>query len=462
MVPAWGRENVEVDSVGHYWARSFVSAESISEQNEKCYIANIYSNLNKLDLKITNLINQIDEKNLELQDLYHKFEKNRDIDILKKILKLNDEILSLEDELAFYRRQEMSLNLIEKYSILTPRGLEVLYSHLPREQEIVRAYVQKIHPIKKNIDLGWLIAYYQQAGELTFDEYIKTDIELQNVVKHIETNNSSSNINDILKLLNKKRELNSQIHTYAEERDKLIVLYHLIEKAKKQKFELIKTGNIEPLAIHLGGIHQREECDCSNLETKRTLPGVSSQYDATYAPYVTYTDFRPSVVWIGMYSTDQPYYWAFWGDFCTYEFPETRNDIVQYWMWAIQKAQENHWDGLRSIQVKMFYEGHALNTNYQPTYTQEANIIWQFDCNQDGCWAVTNRLFPLENPDTTHYYESYKLYVNAYYLGCCTSGDVGSSCKWANKHCYGCFAPDESASQNFAICVDHGTGDYCG
>lgn len=40
--------------------------------------------------------------------------------------------------------------------------------------------------------------------------------------------------------------------------------------------------------------------------------------------------------------------------------------------------------------------------------------------------------------------------------------DFGSFCKWANRHCSGCFAPDESKSQNFVICTRDEYGSQCG
>ncbi len=114
-------------------------------------------------------------------------------------------------------------------------------------------------------------------------------------------------------------------------------------------------------------------------------------------------------------------------------------------------GQMQRWVVLSIIQIKYFYSGQAYNP-YTGSY-QKAVLIWQFDCDEGGCFLTSyNPHLPdPNNPTYIPYVYTTLLRVDWYnlYDNCCYGPD-NPECNWANGHCYGCFAPDDSASQNFA------------
>lgn len=412
-----------------------------------CQDFNVEESLVEVNARIENLTKVINQKEAELHKLYAELKGSKSIETLEKIIKLEDEIQSLKHELKAFERRKFSLELIKKYTRKTPYGLQVLYYRLPKENELVKQYVEKVNPVRKDVDLDWFIAYFRQAGELTFDEYIETDMKLREVLKEVKTGNAT--INDALELVEKRKRIWDRIYGYMEERDKLQTLKKLKELGKQQT--IMKTIGIEPLAYNFGGINEGSLCLSTvcylNYGYKNTLPSV---HDTNPPEPVYYTVFSPVAVWVGIYQSSIPNVTYFWGEYCTYEFPSTSTDVKKYWDKAVELHPGSQFEDFGSIQVKLFYDGIAYNPK-EESY-QESNIIWEFNCNSTGCWLARNRPELLSPPDATYRNQEYMLYVYARVLACCSGGDVSSlTCKWANRHCGGCFAPDESASQNFAF-----------
>ncbi|WP_297093475.1 hypothetical protein [Thermococcus sp.] len=429
-----------------------------------CSCINVNALLDNLTANITNLTHAIDQKKLKLEKLYEKWNTTKNTSILFEIVRLKDEIRLLTNELQYLERQKLSLQLVQNYTVETPYGRKVLNYKLPPESTIVQEHVKKVHPVRTDVDLAWFIAYYRQAAELTFTGVVQTDMRMRELLKKVEAGNyTEETIHEILTLLDRREKLWREIYKFAEEKEKLQTLKTLKETGRKQTLIGATTG-VEPLAIDTG---IAEGCFCSYLHcynsygTASPLPGVIHPLDASEAPYVYYRDFHPVAVWVGIYQSGSPDRDYFWGEYCTYEFPQTGTDFRKYWDEAVNIHPGSQFQDFGSIQIKLFYNGWAYNPN-EGNQLQESNIIWQVECNKYGCWVVTNYLKPLSNPDVPHYYEYYKLYTNTPYLSCCGCGDIGNTCKWANRHCGGCFAPDQARSQNFAICTREEYGDQCG
>ncbi|NJE85769.1 hypothetical protein E3E23_08035 [Thermococcus sp. CX2] len=425
-------------------------------QDCSCIDVNVL--LNQLAANITNLSLTIGQKESKLENLHREWEATKNTSILFEIVRLKDEIRLLTNELKYLERQRLSLELVQNYTVETPYGRKVLNYKLPSESAIVQEHIKKVHPVRTDVDLAWFIAYYRQAAELTFTVVVQTDIKMKELLKKVKAGNyTEETIEEIFTLLDRREKLWEEIYKFAEEKEKLQTLQTLKETGRKQTLIASTTG-LEPLAIHFGGIAEGYNCGlCS--EPAPALPGVYSQYDADQAPYVRYLYFSPAAVWVGIYESSTPNRATFWGDYCTYDFPDTGTDFKKYWDQAVWLHPALPYIG-GSIQIKLFYSGSAYNP--ETLSYQESNIIWQVECNNGGCWVVTNCLKPLQDPDVTHYNGFYKLYLNTPYLVCCGGGDVGSSCKWANRHCNGCFAPDSARSQNFAICTREEYGNQCG
>ena len=395
--------------------------------------------LSEVNARIGNLTKVINQKEAELQKFYAELNRTKSIETLEKIIKLEDEARVLGSELEFYKRRKLGLELIKKYTRKTPYGLQVLYYRLPREDELVKQYIEKVHPVRKDVDLDWFIAYYTQAAELTFDEYFEADIELNLRLK-------SGNITDkeAIQLLNKRKKLSEEIFEYLKERDKLQTIKNLNELGRKQL--MMKTIGVEPLGIY--GISQGYSCN--TCPSKATLLPSTSNPEGTPGTSVYYYYASPVAVWVGMHITETPQESGYIGQYCTYELPSSKTDVRKYWWWAESKFEEICKDcefDLESIQVKVFYAGLARNSN--SGQDQRANLIWQFECNKNECYLTSYRPELRDNPDDPIIGEYFLLYVNPYCLACCNGGDVGSTCLWSNRHCSGCFAPDASASQYF-------------
>jgi len=428
-------------------------------QDCSCIDVNVL--LNNLTANITNLTNTIGQKKLELKTLYKEWSATKNTSVLFEIVKLKDEIRLLTNELKYLERQKLSLQLVQNYTVQTPYGRKILYYKLPPESTIVQEHVKKVHPVRADVYLEWFIAYYRQAAELTFTEVVQTDMRMRELLKKVEAGNyTEETVNEIFALLDKREKLWSEIYNFAKEKEKLQTMQTLKETGRKQTLIASATG-IEPLAINFGGIAQGDSCYsiyCNLYGTSPPLPGVSDPKYASSAPHVYYKYFYPVAVWVGIYESLSPRNDTYWGEYCTYDFPSTDTDFKKYWDQAVWLHSALPYIG--SIQVKLFYVGIAYNPetgNYQ-----ESNIIWQVECNNNGCWIINYRLKPLSDPDVSHYYEYYKLYINTPWLACCKNGDVGSTCKWANRHCGGCFAPDASRSQNFVVCTQEEYGSQCG
>ncbi|ASJ12865.1 hypothetical protein [Thermococcus thioreducens] len=427
---------------------------------QDCSCINVNVLLNNLTANITNLTHTVGQKKLELETLYEEWSAAKNTSVLFEIVKLKDEIRLLTNELKYLERQKLSLQLVQNYTLQTPYGRKVLYYKLPSEGTIVQEHIKKVHPVRTEVDLEWFIAYYRQAAELTFTEVVQTDMRMRELLKKVKAGNyTEETLREIFTLLDRREKLWSEIYMFAEEKEKLQTLQALKETGRKQTLIASATG-IEPLAINFGGINTGVPCS-SCPSPLPPLPGVGDPKYASNAPLVRYTYFSPVTVWVGIYLSTTPDVDNFWGQYCTYEFPQTSTDVKKYWDRAVELTAPylgQYFYERGSIQVKLFYEGQAYNlVSYQ-----ESNLIWQFDCNKTGCWVINYRLKLLHNPSASYFNKYYKLYVNTAWLACCKNGDVGSTCKWANRHCGGCFAQDAAATQNFVICTKEEYGDQCG
>ncbi|NJE61419.1 hypothetical protein [Thermococcus sp. 21S7] len=457
-------------------ATQTTSQVQTSCQDCSCIDVNVL--LSNLTANITNLTNTIGQKRLKLKTLYGEWSVTKNTSVLFEIVKLKDEIRLLTNELKYLERQKLSLQLAQNYTVQTPYGKKILYYKLPSESTIVQEHIKKVHPVRTDVDLEWFIAYYRQAAELTFTEVVQTDMRMRELLKKVEAGNyTDDTISEIFTLLDKREKLWNEIYRFTEEKEKLQTIQTLRETGRKQILIASATG-VEPLAINFGGIAQGDSCsesicmDAYGLAPP--LPGVFNKAYASSAPVVHYTYISPVAVWVGIYESSIPNKDYYWGQYCTYDFPKSSTDFKKYWDRAVQLYPALPDIG-GSMEIKLFYRGWAYNTNSNPVphstagmstgssngRFQESNLIWQVECNKNGCWVVSYYQLPLSNPGTSHSDIYVRLYINFQWLRdrCCKGGDVGNMCKWANGHCGGCFAPDESASQNFPI-VDRNTWQY--
>ena len=167
---------------GDVWKESNLQVSAGSKTCNTCSSCqdfDVDKALSEVNLRIENLTRVINQKEAELQKLYAELSKSKSVETLEKIVKLEDEVQLLKSELEAYKRQKLSLEFVKKYTRKTSYGVEILYYRLPREDVLVRQYIEKVHPVRKDVDLDWFIAYYRQAGELTFDEYVETDMRLR-------------------------------------------------------------------------------------------------------------------------------------------------------------------------------------------------------------------------------------------------------------------------------------------
>ncbi|HIH72173.1 MAG TPA: hypothetical protein HA300_02205 [Thermococcaceae archaeon] len=428
-----------------------VSSEACSACSS-CRDFDVDKALGEVNLKIENLTKLINQKEAELQGLYAELNKTKSVETLEKIVKLEDEAQLLKSDLEFYKRQELSLELIKKYTRRTPYGVEVLYYRLPREDELVREYIEKVHSVRKDVDLKWFIAFYRQAGELTFDEYVVTDMKLREVIKEIKAGNAT--VEDALKLIRQRKEIWDRIYAYLEERDKLQTFKNLKELGRKQT--IMKTMGIEPYGIYSNVTYYNElgvKYSCAEIiidgipycganPLKQTLPSY------TYPGTPSFKDLTPIAVWVGVYSSSEPNTDYYLGEFCTYTFKK-ESKLHEYW--ELAKYYDSR---AKSVQIKYFYDGIAYNPSTGEY--QIANLIWQFECNSaTNCWVTSYRpRLPDPNDPLTIPNGEYviRVFSRALRSNCCRSSsshDNPYGCHWSNGHCNACFAPDDSASQNF-------------
>ncbi|WP_456396529.1 hypothetical protein [Thermococcus sp.] len=429
---------------------SFVSAGDV------CQGFDVDRTLSDVNLKIQNLTGVINQKEADLQELYATF--NGSLEALERIVKLEDEVQELRSEREAYERQKLSLELIKRYTVKTPHGLQVLYYNLPKG--LVKEYVEKIHPVRKNVDLDWLVAYYRQAGELTFDEYIEVDSRLREAVK-------AGKVDEALNLLQKRKQIREEIYAFAREKSKLETLQKLKTLGEQQT--IMKKLGIEPLSSSLksdfgwydGWGERYGNCNsgyipvCGRYSLKSWLPESGEDWGENP---VYFRNLHSAAVWVGIYTTSEPSYSSFEAQYCTHEFFSTSEDggIRTYWNRAVNLMESEGYTGFGnygSIQIKYFYTGEAYNSRPSDRSYQKANLIFQFECNRYACW-ISSYHPQLPNPsdaDNIPATGDYSLYINARWLyGNCCIGPDNPECNWANGHCHGCFAPDESASQNFA------------
>ena len=271
----------------------------IRDSCSSCQDFDVDKALSEVNEKIENLTKVINQKEAELQKLYAELNRTKSIETLEKIIKLEDEARVLGSELEFYKRRKLGLELLKEYTRNAACGLQVLYYRLPREDELVKQYIEKVHPVRKDVDLDWFIAYYRQAGELTFDEYIETDMKLREALKEVKTGNAT--INDALELVEKRKRIWDRVYAYLEERDKLQTLKRLKELGKQQT--ILKTIGIQPLAISNIVYHNEigTKYPCSTVSIDGVLYcGGENPLKDTLPPYyvapVEYRDLEPIAV----------------------------------------------------------------------------------------------------------------------------------------------------------------------
>ncbi len=252
------------------------------------------------------------------------------------------------------------------------------------------------------------------------------------------------------------KALQEKLNTHIIDSALLEEYLRLRETGKQQT--LLQSATVTPLVINYGGLPKGYLCCpddpyyCSLCEYPKQILS-----DNFYASPWTHTDgfatfynLQPVGVWVGMYQSPTPDEDYYWGMYCTEEFPSTNNpnEIWNiYWLYATELANSPSFEDHGSIQINFFYDGTAYN--YFTGHYQTANLIYQYNCNKNGCYK-SPILDPL--PSNPRYHPSPytdTLYIYVKVLACCNGGLVGSSCKWANRHCSSCFAPDESKSQNF-------------
>lgn len=404
-----------------------------------------------LDLIMANLSARIDSEVIALQNLYYLWGQNKSAVLLKDIIRTERKLQDLKNQLETYKRANLSISIMRNYTRSVNGRLDVLYYMMPSNYEIVEAYKKRINPVREDINLEWLISYYQQASELTFDKILEIEYRLQGLTN----NTSKTSSQEILSLLNEKRMLWHRLNEYENEKTRLMMIKNLKSIGRKQI--LLKSQGIHPMAVEFGGIHAGSSCSssyCYNFYGKKpSLNRPGDNYGT--AEFNVY----PRAVWVGLYLSKEPRISTFWGEYCTYTFPSTndKNEMKSiYWTRAVELAAMHlgsYFKYSGSIQIKFFYGGQAKNHNTGKW--QISNLIFQYECNDEACW-ISGPREPLPRYPSSSTQGTYYIFVWKDHLigGCCKGGDDGgSSCfgaVWGNRHCGGCFAPDASASQNFA------------
>ena len=437
-----------LSSFGFVFAEQFQEVKGLQVQTEKCESCScqdfdIDKALSEVDAKIENLTKVINQKEAELQKLHAELNRTKSIETLERIVELRNELRPLQNMKMAFERQRLSLELIKKYTRETPYGLEVLYYKLPKEDVLVKQYVEKVHPVRKDVDLDWFIAYYRQAEENAFYKYSVMDMQLKKALK-----SGTLNIQNALNILENEDKLWNEIYDYLEEKTKLETLKRLKMMGKQQI--IMKTIGIEPLYINYGGINKRygncpispySPYKCGDNYLAETLPTHDSGIS------VTFIGLQPVALWVGMYTVNPDNTLKYIGEYCRYsDYFKPENKLHEFF--EIARSYDS---STERIQIKYFYSGQAYNP-YTGSY-QKAVLIWQFDCDESGCFLTSyNPHLPdPNNPTYIPYIYTTLLRVDWYnlYDNCCYGPD-NPECNWANGHCYGCFAPDDSASQNFA------------
>ncbi len=200
-------------SFGFVFAQeNFKEVKNLQIQTGKCESCScqdfdVDKALSEVNAKIENLTKVINQKEVELQKLYAELNRTKSVEILEKIVKLEREVQGLKIFLATYQADKEKLIFFKKYTRKTPYGLQILYYQLPKESEILKEYIKKVHPVRKDVDLEWFQGYYLQAKELIMYKRLLADVEIKRKLEELKKNNQS-NLNDediqyILKRLDK-------------------------------------------------------------------------------------------------------------------------------------------------------------------------------------------------------------------------------------------------------------------
>ncbi|WP_324734772.1 hypothetical protein VFC49_05980 [Thermococcus sp. SY098] len=449
-------------NLGFVFAEQFQEVKGLQVKTEKCDSCpyqgfDVDKALSEVDAKIENLTKVINQKEVELQKLYAELNRTKSVEILEKIVKLEDEVQLLKSQREFYKRRKNDLKLIKKYTVKTLYGLKVLYYKLPPKKHVIAIHVQEIKKINPKFNASSveeLITFYRQASELTFYKTALIDLKISS-----EFESDMYNMTLVVQLLQKRKYLWNKIYEYLTKRDELYTLSRLWDTQNYQIEPKILdvpdfcyyNGRIWICSEIREGYLQDEECCLTYYGIKQPLPENVE---------ITFTNVEPTVVWIGMYSSQNPDISFHFADWCTYTFPSDNDENTiktLYWDTAYELARSLG-EPLRSIQIKFFYKAYAQNPDSGDI--QEANLIYQYECYYTsagtvGCWpspGYGGTKLPL-NPLNPGIIKT-EVTVFPYYLACKCYGDCGgygcSYAKWANGHCNGCFAPDESTSQNFA------------
>jgi len=145
-----------------------------------------------VNAKIENLTKAINQKEAELQKLYAELDRTKSVETLEKIVKLEREVQGLRILLATYQADMGRLNFIKNYTRKTAYGVQILYYQLPKESEVLKEYIRKVNPIRKDVDLEWFQGYYLQAKELIMYKRLLADVEIKKKLEELKKSNQSN------------------------------------------------------------------------------------------------------------------------------------------------------------------------------------------------------------------------------------------------------------------------------
>jgi len=406
----------------------------------------------EVNLKIENLTRIINQKEAELQKLYAEFNRTKSIKTLEKIVKLEDDIQLLKSEREFYKRQKIIGRILNRYSgknLYTIYDSRVIIDNYTKE-------VQKLLPMmNKTIETpSELAELYWNLAQDTFNEIMTLETNLQIIFKKLNKKQDLSVY--IPPFLKEKRKLWNKIYQYLRKRDELYT-YAALEKTRREQIPRIGMFGIVPLSsspspwecwVTSGGVHV-----CREIEKGEVVNCCPDPLGHPLGDGTNFVNLRPSAVWIGMYSDTYPSGDSHVADYCLYKFPSSNTPSV---IFETYKPYVDYMSGkynlnIRSIQIKFFYTATAYNMEVH-TY-QQTHLIFQYNCYMSTGYCQPSASWLRElpaNPQNPPYSMVTNLMVWPYVLACKYKGDCGLACEWANGHCRGCFAPDDTASQYFA------------
>ncbi len=409
-----------------------------------------------MNAKIENLTEVINQKEAELQKLYAELNRTKSVETLEKIVKLEDEVQLLRSELEFYKRQKTVKEILKRYQ----RNLYTTYD----TKAIVNNYttdIQRLLPanrinrkIKTSSDIAGL---YWYLAEDTFNKIMDLEYELQTTFEKIKNNQAS--INNALQIIKEKRKLWNEIYQYLRKRDELYA-YEALEETRRNQILYNTMIGIVPLSSTPSPWECWKKTENGNIvyvcREIRKGEVVSCCPDPLGHPLGDGTRFinlRPAVVWIGMYSDTYPSGSSHVADYCLYKFPSSNNPSVIFETYKpyVDYMSRKYNLNIRSIQIKFFYTATAYNR--EAHVYQQTHLIFQYNCYMSTGYCHPSKSWLRElptNPQNPPYSMVTNLMVWPYVLACKYKGDCGLACEWANAHCRGCFAPDDTASQYFA------------